>query len=113
MFLGLSVGIYLGTSFGQWLVQWLVLCWFVCLSVFNVVLYFIFSKIKLHLSEAQFVVRWKLLKADLQTIDASTQVGVCQALGVQGFKACHVTINGQEFLPDFTSIDHCQYLQVS
>ena len=68
---------------------------------------------ELHLSEAQIVVRWKLLKADGQTIDSDTQVGICQALGVLGFQKCNVTINGEEYMPDFTSIGHSQYLQVS
>lgn len=59
------------------------------------------------------MVRWKLLKGDGQPIDADTQVGVVQALGVLGFQSCNITINGQEFLPDFSTIDHSQYLQVS
>ena len=68
---------------------------------------------QLQLNECQIVTKWKLVKKDGSPIAATTQVGVCQALGVTAFDACQIKIAGAPYRPEFNECsDHFNHMRL-
>ena len=68
---------------------------------------------ELHLNQCELVTEWKLVKeADGSAVAAGTQVGCINGFGLTGWQTCKVLINGQPYLPQFSTVDYDNYLQL-
>ena len=68
---------------------------------------------ELHVNQCELVTEWKLVKeADGSVIDEGTQVGCINGFGLTAWQSCKVLINGQPYLPQYSSIDYDNYLQL-
>ena len=57
------------------------------------------------------MVEFQLTKADDSAIDATTQVGCIQSLGVTAWQSVHVRINGALYQPEFPFNEHAFYFK--
>ena len=60
---------------------------------------------ELHVSQCELVVKWRLLKKDNSAIAIDDQIGIINGFGVLAF-------GGVIFQPEFTHIDHFQFLKM-
>ena len=67
---------------------------------------------ELHVSQCHLVTHWKLLKRDNSPIATNDQIGIVNGFGVTAFESCTIKIGGVVYQPEFTQIDHYQYLKI-
>ena len=67
---------------------------------------------ELHVSQCELVTKWRLLKKDNSAIAIDDQIGIINGFGMLAFSSCVMKIGGVVYLPDFTEIDHFQFLKL-